>query len=172
MSTQESVELPIKRVTGETLEDRLTENAYNRILPARYLRQNEDGDIVEDQEELFERVAKNVALAEAVYAADNHDETVHVRPDQVKPEHSDRQELVDEVFGEDVSIGDDVEVELTERNVSKFAYDTVVPELPDEVREKVEETRAEFQEAMEHLSFIPNSPTLMNAGDELQQLSA
>ena len=33
----DGVELPIKRTTGETMEERLTANAYNNILPARYL---------------------------------------------------------------------------------------------------------------------------------------
>jgi ribonucleoside-diphosphate reductase alpha chain len=170
-STQ-SVDLPIKRVTGETLEERLTENAYERILPARYLRKDAEGELVEAPEELFERVAENVALADAVHEADRRGTTIEVRPDQVKPEHGDREELVAEVFGDDVAIGDDVTAELTERNVSKFAYDTVVPELDDELAAAVSATRDEFQEAMERLSFIPNSPTLMNAGDELQQLSA
>ncbi|MFP4189250.1 MAG: adenosylcobalamin-dependent ribonucleoside-diphosphate reductase, partial [Halobacteriales archaeon] len=172
MSIQNSVELPVKRTTGETLKERLTENAYERILPARYLKKDEDGEIVEQPEDLFERVAKNVALAEAVYAAERRDETVYVEPDDVKPDHSNRDELVAEVFGDDVSLGDDIETALTEENVSKFAYDTVVPKLDGGVRDEVVETRERFQEAMEHLSFIPNSPTLMNAGDELQQLSA
>ncbi|GAB3423254.1 adenosylcobalamin-dependent ribonucleoside-diphosphate reductase [Haloparvum alkalitolerans] len=171
LSTDE-VELPIKRTTGETLEDRLTENAYHNILPARYLRKDADGNQVETQEELFVRVAKNVALAEAVFEADKQGVEVTVTPDQLKPDHPRRDELAEEVFGAGVSADDDVETALTAHNVNKFAYDTVVPELPNEVRDHVQDVADQFREGMESLSFMPNSPTLMNAGDELQQLSA
>ncbi|WP_336036626.1 adenosylcobalamin-dependent ribonucleoside-diphosphate reductase [Halobacterium yunchengense] len=166
----DELELPVKRTTGDTLEERLTANAYHDILPARYLRKNTDGELVEEQEDLFPRVAKNIALAEVVYASDD---PVEVSPDQLKPDHPRRDELAEAVFGEGVSPEDTEEtVELTEANVNKFAYDTVVPELDDDVREHVQAKREEFQDLMEGLSFMPNSPTLMNAGDELQQLSA
>ena len=99
--------LPVKRVTGETVEERLTENAYERILPARYLVKDEDGNTVETPEEMFERVAKNVAQPDKEY--------------------------------------DDVDFE---------------------------ESWKEFKDLMSHQAFMPNSPTLMNAGDDLQQLSA
>ncbi|MFB6171674.1 MAG: LAGLIDADG family homing endonuclease [Haloarculaceae archaeon] len=164
--------LPIKRTEGETLEDRLTANAYNNILPARYLRKDENGDLVETQEDLFERVAKNIALAEAVYEAERQDVTVTVTPDQLKPDHPRRDELAAEVFGAGTTADDDSETALTSYNVNKFAYETVVPDLPDAVREHVETVAEEFEDLMARLAFIPNSPTLMNAGDELQQLSA
>ncbi|MFB6145505.1 MAG: ribonucleotide reductase N-terminal alpha domain-containing protein, partial [Candidatus Nanohaloarchaea archaeon] len=99
--------LPVKRVTGETVEERLTENAYERILPARYLLKDEDGNVVESPEEMFERVAKNVAQPDKKY------------------------ESVD-----------------------------------------YEESWQEYFDLMTNLAFMPNSPTLMNAGAELQQLSA
>jgi len=105
--TNDEFQLPVKRVTGETVEERLTENAYKRILPARYLLKDEKGNVVETVEEMFERVAKNVA-----------------QPDK---EH------------------DDVDYE---------------------------DSWKEFYEMMTHLEFMPNSPTLMNAGADLQQLSA
>ncbi|MFW5939724.1 MAG: adenosylcobalamin-dependent ribonucleoside-diphosphate reductase, partial [Halolamina sp.] len=164
--------LPIKRTDGETLENRLTDNAYQNILPARYLRKNADGEVVESQEELFARVAKNIALAEAVYAAEQRDTEVTVRPDQLKPDHPRRDELAEEVFGTGVDADADTETVLTEHNVNKFAYDTVVPELDEAIAATVRETRQEFETLMTDLSFMPNSPTLMNAGDELQQLSA
>ena len=67
--TADELVLPIKRTDGETLEERLTANAYHNILPARYLRKDAEGNLTETQEELFERVARNIALAEAVFEA-------------------------------------------------------------------------------------------------------
>ncbi|WP_135824162.1 TSCPD domain-containing protein [Halorussus ruber] len=170
--TADELTLPIKRTEGETLEERLTGNAYHNILPARYLRKNADGDLIEEQEDLFPRVAENIALAEAVYEAENRDEEITVTPDQLKPDHPRRDELAAEVFGKGTTADDDAETTLSIYNVNKFAYETVVPDLPDEIRDHVEDVREEFQTLMEDLSFMPNSPTLMNAGDELQQLSA
>ena len=168
----DELELPIKRTTGETMEERLTANAYHNILPARYLRKNADGENVESPEELFDRVARNVALAEAVFEAEKQGVEVTVTPDQLKPDHPRRDELAEEVFGAGTTAEDDAEAALTAHNVNKFAYDTVVPELPESVRDHVEATADRFRDGMESLSFMPNSPTLMNAGDELQQLSA
>ncbi len=86
----------------------LTENA-KRIIQARYLKKDEEGRCIETPEEMFRRVAKHVASAEAFF---------------------------------------------------------------NDPQGKVEEVTEQFYELMASLTFLPNSPTLMNAGRELGQLAA
>ena len=171
----DEVELPIKRVTGDTVEEVLTSNAYNNILPARYLKKDEHGNVIETPEELFDRVASNVALADAVFHANDAGFTIEATPLDIKPEANvnRRRDLCDEVFGPGVGLEDEsATVEVDDSNIVAFAYSTIIPKLPEEIQETVRETRDEFYEEMTTLGFMPNSPTLMNAGDEFQQLSA
>ncbi|MDR2192655.1 MAG: vitamin B12-dependent ribonucleotide reductase [Endomicrobium sp.] len=86
---------------------KLTKNALT-VLQKRYLKKDDNGVPVESPEDLFYRVAQNIAQADKIYDKDS-----------------------------DVAA-------LTE----------------------------EFYLAMSALDFLPNSPTLMNAGRHLQQLSA
>jgi ribonucleoside-diphosphate reductase alpha chain len=95
-----------QRVGGRTSE--LTDNA-SVVLERRYLSKDRDGNVVEDTDGLFRRVARNLSQAELNYGATE----------------SQRQAVEDE-----------------------------------------------FYQVMRHLEVLPNSPTLMNAGRDLQQLSA
>jgi ribonucleoside-diphosphate reductase alpha chain len=85
----------------------LTDNAI-KVLERRYLKKNEKGKPTEKPEDMFHRVAKNIASADTVYDKDAD----------------------------------------------------------------VKSVEAEFYDVMTKLEFLPNSPTLFNAGRELQELSA
>lgn len=94
-------------VMGRSIDTKLSINAL-RVLKERYLRKDDQGNVIETPDGMFRRVANNIAKAD--------------------------------------------------RNYDKKA-DTA-------------ETAQGFYEMMAELDFLPNSPTLMNAGNEIQQLSA
>jgi ribonucleoside-diphosphate reductase alpha chain len=93
---------------GIDLTRELSPNAM-KVLEKRYLKKDDLGNCLERPEDLFRRVANNIAQADANYGA-------------------------------------------KDSGISK--------------------TEEEFFEMMARLEFLPNSPTLMNAGRDLQQLSA
>jgi len=97
---------PAKREPG-LAEIALSENAM-RVLERRYLKKDSEGRVIETPEEMFHRVAKDIASADLLYD----------------------------------------------------------PQADVKAREE------EFYRVMASLEFLPNTPTLMNAGRELQQLSA
>jgi len=118
VSEEAEQHIPVLEVDESlSVEERFTDNAIDNILPARYLVKDEDGEVVEEPHELFERVADNVATAEYQFA-------------------------------EEQGISD------------------------EEAHRRFEEWKGEFEELMKEQRFIFNSPTLMNAGQPLQQLSA
>ncbi|MBI2655880.1 adenosylcobalamin-dependent ribonucleoside-diphosphate reductase [Candidatus Woesearchaeota archaeon] len=86
----------------------LSKNALT-ILEQRYLKKNAKGRVIEKPEDMFRRVAKNIAQADGKY-----------------------------------------------RNSKK----------------NIKKTEQEFYNLMSSLDFLPNSPTLLNAGRKLQQLAA
>ena len=95
------------QINGRSTE--LTDNSQV-VLKRRYLSKDREGNILEDPDGMFRRVAQNLSLADLNYQP------------------------------------------VTEME-----------------RQATEE---EFYDVMRSLEFVPNSPTLMNAGRELQQLSA
>ena len=86
----------------------LTDNA-KVVLQRRYLSKDREGNVLEDPDGMFRRVAHNLSQSDLLYGESEHDRR---------------------------------------------------------------DTEQRFYEVMQKLEFLPNSPTLMNAGRELQQLSA
>ena len=149
--------LPVLRNDESTLKERMNENAYSGVLPARYLTADEEGNIIEEQEELFRRVAENIAVAEAAHV----NEAVYVSSDVL------RDEIVEQQRKRDGSVPFEGDVIEVTEETAKFVPYEAVSDI-----EKVRHIADKFTELMERLSFMPNTPTLANAGDRLQMLSA
>ncbi len=145
----------------------LTETAM-RVLRARYLLKDREGRTVETPEGLFRRVARTIALADAFYFEEVRGKPLrHVDASlrHVPPEISERlsRHMLRQLHRAYVR-----KLRRREVRVSFREFLAILAERWDDVF-RVEE---EFYDLMTSRRFLPNSPTLMNAGAPLGQLSA
>lgn len=155
-----------KKRIGITDDLKLSLNAV-KVLESRYLLKNEQGEVMENPRELFHRVASSIALVEGLY-----DYIGFVK----SKKKSDKSETDGDLRTRKVAD--------KERNFLKFMFDRFVREgrikgtfedfvdFLESNHNSVHRYETKFEDMMTSLEFMPNSPTLMNAGTDMGQLSA
>ena len=151
------------------MELQLTENAL-RVLEKRYLRRNPDGSTAETPEEMFRRVARNVAAVDILYSHNFYDPAGgHPPQDDACPG-----EWLEGGLGRFTK--HDVRTLLRAYRRLNATGHMAAPFRAVAERAASDEALTASEEElfgmMARLEFLFNSPTLMNAGTELQQLSA
>jgi len=153
-----------KQIMGVQDDLKLSVNAI-KVLEARYLLKDEKGNIIETPKEMFWRVARYIALVDALY----FDEVYDLRGKQKirSMEFSGKANL--SVYEMDM-------LRRAFRRLNTKGHMRVsFSEFMNTLNEKwdlIESVAREFYEIMVRRYFLPNSPTLMNANTKLGQLSA
>ncbi len=133
------------------------------VLESRYLLKDMDGKIVETPRQLFKRVAESISIVEGVYDFYNSTKTgSNTKPDSTVLsrisgfQRNSIKIAYRSIFGKEATKNDleNLERFLTHSKNSVSAY------------------TEKFLDMLVSMKFMPNSPTLMNAGTELGQLSA
>lgn len=148
-----------KRRLGIRDDLKLTLNAV-KVLETRYLLKNEKGEVIETPRGLFRRVAHAMALVESLYDYMGKQSDIPAgrkAPNTLRSNDIAQLKFMFERFKKEGKIEGDFEQFLN--FVSNEAT-------------SVRYYEEEFMLMMENLEFIPNSPTLMNAGTDMGQLSA
>ncbi|MEW6524006.1 MAG: vitamin B12-dependent ribonucleotide reductase [Bacillota bacterium] len=144
-------------------EPGLTENAHT-VLKKRYLSRDGEGNVVETPKEMFWRVAQNIALMEILYHPEVSGEVpwpsaVDPGPWPFFPSANDMDTL------------HMAYQRLARQGKVKASFDRV-QELVSQEAAVLGQLAGRFYDLMASGKCLPNSPALMNAGRELQQLSA
>lgn len=161
----------------------LTESALT-VLEKRYLRKDEEGKVLESPEEMFWRVAKNIALMDILYHPAYRGCKQVTDCDRADSNRVDSEQTGSNQMGEKPGTCRGFELtewdwatlktgfqRLSEENMMRSTWDELKAQV-EMSKDALAETAERFYEIMTRGRFLPNSPALINAGRELQQLSA
>ncbi len=154
----------LKKAYGVKDDLKLSLNAV-KVLESRYLLKNEKGEVIETPGQMFERVAKYIALVDILY-----DESIY--DINASQKEWDFEDVVDyPLTVHEYEMLKRAYIALNKEGRMKKPFSDVIDLLKAKERE-IEKVAMVFYGIMSRREFIPNSPTLMNANTEIGQLSA
>ncbi len=153
-----------------------------RLLASRYLLKDEEGKVIESPKQLFQRVAMAIVIADILYDPEIYDKDGGIQPHE---EEDFIPDMYDGRYGFTLEDGERVTWNKWHLERMKELYDRLnrqgkmklpwrkVLELLDKGwHEKYAVKMMSYYNLMTSKKFMPNSPTLFNAGTRLGQLSA
>lgn len=163
----------------DDIDKRLSVNAL-RVLAYRYLIRDEEGNIIESPRELFQRVAITMVLPEILY-----DDRVYSREGKYKPHITVTSYLSNlDALDKKIRIGKYVLTkwhlerfiaayeELANEGKMKVGFDELIAMIKSGAFDDYEKLANRYFDLMVNQVFLPNTPTLVNAGRKLGMLSA